>query len=153
MKFTHSVWSGRNGWPCGDEQEARPEERRDEPEQAGHLEPDVAHQVVVEGAAQLDRLDDRREVVVGQDHHRGLLGDLRAGDAHRDADVGLLQGRRVVHAVAGHRDDVALALEDVDEVDLVLRRDAGDDADVVDLASDRRVVHRGELGAGDRPAP
>ena len=31
-------------------------------------------------------------------------------------------------------DDVALALEDVDEADLVLGRDAGDDADVVDLA-------------------
>ena len=30
-------------------------------------------------------------------------------------------------------DDVALALEDVDEADLLLGRDAGDDADVVDL--------------------
>ena len=54
------------------------EERRDEPEQAGHLEPDVADEVVVQGAAQLDRLDDRREVVVGEDHHRGLLRDLGA---------------------------------------------------------------------------
>ena len=63
------------------------------PNSAGHLEPDVADEVVVQRAAELDRLDDRREVVVGEDHHRGLLGDLGAGDAHRDADVGALEGR------------------------------------------------------------
>ena len=45
-----------------------------------------------------------------------------------------------------------LRLEDVDEVDLVLRRDAGDDADAVDLAAQRVVVHGGELGARDRAA-
>ena len=31
--------------------------------------------------------------------------------AHRDADVGLRERRRVVHPVAGHRDDAALGLE------------------------------------------
>ena len=101
-----------------------------------------------------DRLDDRREVVVGEDHRGGLLRDLRAGDAHGDADVGALQRRRVVHAVAGHRDDVALALEHVDEAHLVLGRDARDHADAVDLALERLVVaHRRPLGAGDRAAP
>ena len=109
-----------------------PEERADEPEEARHLEADVAHQVVVQGAALLDGLDDGREVVVGQDHHRGLLGDLGAGDAHGHADVGHLERRRVVHAVAGHGHDVALAAEDLHQADLVLGRDPGDDADVVD---------------------
>ena len=111
-----------------------PRNVRDEPEQAGHLEADVAHQVVVQRPALLHGAHDRREVVVGQDHHRGLLGDLGAGDAHGDADVGRLEGRRVVHAVAGHRDDMALAPQDLDEADLVLGRDPGDDPDVVDLA-------------------
>ena len=39
-------------------------------------------------AAFLDRGDDRREVVVGEDHVGRFLGDVGAGDAHRDADVG-----------------------------------------------------------------
>ena len=76
------------------------------------------------------------------------LRDLRAGDAHRDADVGLLEGRRVVHAVAGHGDDMALLAQDVHEVDLVLGGDAGEDADAVDLAHGLVVAQGAEVGAG-----
>ena len=68
--------------------------------------------------------DDRGEVVVGEDHVRRLLGDVGAGDAHRDADVRRLQRGRVVDAVAGHRDDPAVGLQRVDDPQLVLRRDA-----------------------------
>ena len=39
-------------------------------------------------------------------------------------------------------DDVALLPQDVHEVDLVLGRDAGDDADPVDLAHRLVVAHR-----------
>ena len=52
--------------------------------------------------------------------------------AHRDPDVGLLQRGRVVDAVAGHGDDLALAAEHVHQADLVLRGDAGDHADIGD---------------------
>ena len=135
-----------------DVEDARSQERADEAEQARHLEADVAQEVVVQRATALDGLHDRREVVVGQDHHRGLLRDLGPGDPHRHADVGALQRGRVVHAVARHRDDVALAAEDVDEVDLVLRRDARDDADLVDPLVGLFVAPRRELGTGDRAA-
>ena len=138
--------------PAQDVEERRPEERRDVPEQARHLEADEPQQVVVDGAPEADRLHDRRVVVVREDHDGGLLGDLRPGDPHRDADVGLLERRRVVHAVAGHPDDMALLAQDVHEVDLVLGGDAGDDADPVDLAHRLVVAHRAELGAGDRAA-
>ena len=77
--------------------------------QRDQLEADVLHEVVVDRPAALDRGDDRGEVVVGEDHVPGFLRDLGAGDAHRDADVGALERRSVVDAVAGHRDDVALA--------------------------------------------
>ena len=40
-------------------------------------------------------------------------------------------------------------LEHVHQVDLVLRRDAGDDADVIDGRGDLGVAHGPELGAGD----
>ena len=36
------------------------------------------------------------------------------------------------------------------KADLVLRRDAGDHADVVDLVAELLITHRGELGSGDR---
>ena len=42
--------------------------------------------------------DDRVEAVVGQHHVGRLLGDVGAGDAHRDADVGRLQRWRVADA-------------------------------------------------------
>src|SRR5512142_16486 len=51
----------------------------------------------------------RSFVGVEVDHVAGLLGRLGAA-VHGDADVGLRQGRRVVGAVAGHRDQLALGL-------------------------------------------
>ena len=80
------------------------------------------------------------------------LDDVGAGDAHRHADVRLLERRRVVDAVAGHRRRRARALEHLDQPHLVLRSDAGDDADVVDLLAGLLVAHGRELGAGDRSA-
>ena len=137
---------------AGDAEDPGHQEDRDVGHQGGHLEPEVLHQVVVERAAVGDRADDGGEVVVGEDHHRGLLGDLGAGDPHRDADVRSLQRRGVVHAVAGHRDDVALSLQQLDQPDLVLGRDPGDHADLGQLLEQLVVAHRGELGAGDRAA-
>jgi len=61
---------------------------------------DELFHVVVDGASFLDGGDDRREVVVGEHHLRGGLGDRRAR-AHRDADLGLLQRRRVVDTIPG----------------------------------------------------
>ena len=96
--------------------------------------------------------DDGGEVVVGQDHHRRVLGHFGAGDAHRDADVGLLERRCVVHSVTGHGDDVGLPLQRADQADLVLRRHAGNDADVVEFGDQLLVAHGGELRARQRLA-
>jgi hypothetical protein len=68
---------------------------------------------------------DGGEVVVGQDHLGRFFGDVGAGDAHGDADVGRLERGGVVHAVAGHGHDVAVGLEGVDDAELVLGRDRG----------------------------
>ena len=107
---------------------------------------DVEHELAdvgVDRAALLDRVDDRGEVVIGQDHVRGLLGHVRARDAHGDADVGLLEGGGVVDAVAGDRDDLAHALQDLDDAQLLLRGHARED----DLALEGfpQVVVRGLL--------
>jgi hypothetical protein len=95
--------------------------------------------------------DDRGEVIVGEDHHGGLFGHVGPGDAHRHADVGRLQGRCIVHAIAGHCHDMALILQDLDESHLVLRRDTSDDADLVDLSHRFLVAQGGKVRAGHRP--
>ena len=91
--------------------------------------------------ADLDDLDQLRRVRVEVDHVARLAGGLRAG-VHRHADVGLSERRRVVGAVAGHRDQPALALLVADQLELALRRGLGEE--VVDA----RLV--GDLGGGER---
>ena len=88
---------------------------------------------------------DGGEVVVGEHHPRRLLGDVGAGLAHRHADRRLLEGRGVVHSVAGHRDDLAPRLERPDDPQLVLGRDPGEDRDRADRRLQLRVVQRLDL--------
>ena len=65
--------------------------------------------------------DDRK---AGRGQHEVGGGARRVGrPADRNADIGLLQGRGVVHAVAGHADDVAGALQRLDNLELVLGED------------------------------
>ena len=98
-----------------------------------------------------DGRDDAGEVVVGEHHVGRLLGHVGAGDAHGHADVGPLERRRVVDAVAGHRHDVAARLEGVDDLHLVLRRDAAED---VHLVHDRPPApRRSSCRARRRSAP
>ena len=131
----------------------RAEERRDGDDQhLGHVarqqEQDDLAQVVEDGAAFSDGFDDGREVVVGEHHVGGLARDVGAHEPHRHADVGALEGRCVVDAVAGHRDDLAVALERVDDAQLVLGVHARVDADVLDLSGELVVGHLLELDAG-----
>ncbi len=58
----------------------------------------------------------------------GILADLGTGDAHRDADIRLLQRRRIIDTVSGHRDQFALTLPCFDDADLMLRCDTRIDA-------------------------
>ena len=92
-----------------------------------------------------DGLLDGGEVVVGQDHVRGALGDVGAGDAHGDADVGSLEGRGVVDAVSGHGDDVSVGLEGLDDLNLVLGRDASEDVRGVDFLLESLFVEGVDL--------
>jgi hypothetical protein len=108
--------------------------------------------VGVDPPARLDRGDDRREVVVDEDHRRRLAGDVGPRATHRDADVGRAQRRRVVDAVAGHRDDVALLLQGVGDPQLRLGRAAGEDQLPPPVQEDAEILvaHPRELLAADR---
>ena len=69
--------------------------------------------VVVDTTARFDGPDDRGEIVVDKDHHRGFACDIGARASHRHPDIGLPQGRRIVGAVAGHCDDMPRFLQSV----------------------------------------
>ena len=72
-------------------------------------------------------------------HDRGRGARRVGGAGDREAAIGFLQRRRVVHAVAGHADDVAMLLQHVDDVEFVLRKHLGKTVGVLDRLGDRRV--------------
>ena len=78
-------------------------------------------------AALGDHLGEHGEVVVEQ-HEAGHRPGRGAAGAHGHADVGLLEGERVVDAVAGHGHDVAAGLQGVDHGPLLLGRDPAEHA-------------------------
>ena len=63
-----------------------------------------------------------------------------------------LQRRRVVDAVAGHRDDFAVRLQRVDDAQLLLRHDAREHVGHVDPLRELGVGQLRELGAGQHGA-
>ena len=75
--------------------------------------------------ADRDDLDQLGRVAVEVDHVAGFLGRLRAR-VHRQPDVGLRQRRRVVGAVAHHRDEFAVGLLLAQIGELLLGRRLGD---------------------------
>jgi hypothetical protein len=93
------------------------------------------------------RLSSMQARMPGYGEHQpgGRLGDIRCA-GNRDAHLRLPQRRRVVGTVAAHADGVALALEGLDQVEFVLRQDAGIDGIVM------RPCLLGDLaGRADRP--
>ena len=105
--------------------------------------------VVVNTATLFAGTDDGGEVIVGKHHVGDVLGNVGAGDAHTHADVGALDGRGVVDAVARHGDDLVTRLPSLDDTGLVLGLDAGVHAVVLDVCIELLVTHAIEVGTGD----
>ena len=87
-------------------------------------------------ARQRDRRGDAAQVAAHQRDVAGLDRDVGAG-ADRDADVGLRERRRVVDAVADHRDDLPGGLPALDLRDFALGQHARDDRVDAGLPRDR----------------
>ena len=121
----------------GGQRQGHAQQRRDEDDEhlrqpARQSVPEERADVGVDAPTLPDRDQERLEVVVDQHQVGGLSGHLGAAAAHRHPDVGAPEGRCVVDAVAGHRDDVPVRLPGVDDVDLLLRPGAGVDVDRLD---------------------
>jgi len=63
---------------------------------------DKSLHVCVDGSALSDCSDYGVEVVIREDHDWSLFGDFSSCNAHCNSNVGLLQGRGVVHSVPSH---------------------------------------------------
>ncbi len=105
--------------------------------------------LLIDGAPLLDRRRDRGEVVVGQYHLGRLLRDLGALDPHGDADVGFLERRCVVNAVACQGHDLLIRLDRLDKTELVLGARPREHVDVADPFLQRGRVHFRDFGTGD----
>ena len=88
---------------------------------------DETADIAEDDATLADRHHDGGKGIVEQDHGGGFARHIGAAQSHGDADIGLAQRRRVVDAVAGHRDDFAGGLIGPHEFELFRRADAGED--------------------------
>ena len=131
IRFTQRICvgsTGRRGSAVLEREEQHREQHDQRLAEVGRQhEGDRLLDVVEDVPALLDGGLDAREVVVGEHDVGGLTRGGGAGLAHRDADVGLLERRRVVDPVAGHRDHVSARLQRPHEAQLVLGRDARED--------------------------
>ena len=59
-------------------------------------------------ALPLNSLDNCGEVVIGEDHVRGLLGDFSASDTHGDTNMGLLESWCIIDTITSHCNDFTL---------------------------------------------
>lgn len=106
--------------------------------------------VVVDRAAFLYCGRDRGEVVVREDHLRGLLGHLGAFDAHGDAYVSLFQSWRVVYTVTRHCHDLLVRLDGFHQAELMFRACTSEYVDVAYFLLQRCGAHLFDLGPGER---
>lgn len=67
-------------------------------------------EVVEDKTTLLYSANDRREIVVQQDHIGGLFRHGTAHDAHSNTDIRLLQRGRIVHTVTRYSHDVSNTL-------------------------------------------
>ena len=91
-----------------------------------HLKADVQTDLLIGAPAKFDRMDESPEVVVCEDHLGCLFRYLRPR-THRHTDIGLFECGCIVHRIPSHRHHHSLALHQLDQAQLVLRRDTPKD--------------------------
>ncbi len=97
--------------------------------------------LAVDHPALFHRCHDADVIIIGQNHVRGAFGHIGAGDAHRHADIGALDRRGIVDAVAGHGDHFVIRAQGIDNAHLVLGRNPGKDIGRFHLFRQGAIVH------------
>ena len=85
-----------------------------------------------------------------ENHVRRFFGDVVAAQSHGDADVGFLERRGVVDAVAGDGDDLAHLFQLRDDAQLMFGGDAGENRFALGKNGAQLCVgHFGNFRAGE----
>ena len=61
-----------------------------------------------DGSSFFNGLDNGSEVIIGEDHIRGFLGDFGTVDTHSNTNMSLLQSGSIIDTITGHSDDLVL---------------------------------------------
>ncbi len=138
----HRICSGSSGWPKPYRVAMRMKPRNATWVEMRKIRPFWTLSTMRRPSAQ--SVHQGRERVVAEDEVGGLLGDPGPGP-HGDGDVGAMQGRRVVDAVAGDRHGPAGGPGDADQPLLLLRRRSGHDLESPELGGQAVIVPPGEL--------
>ena len=136
----------RHGELPRQEGEGEVEDRRQEDQKAGvdglrQVQTSEAVDVARDPPALADGARQHRELVAQQDDVGDALRDLAAG-AHRDRELGLLEGGDVVDAVTDHRREAPALAEGADERLLLLRGDPAEDGVALGGVGEPAVVGR-----------
>ena len=143
-RLIHRICAGNSG--SGESEEGTDEHDGDLGRAAGEAVEQESANIGIDPSPFLRRGHYGGEVVVGEHQIGGLTGDFGAAPAHGDADIGAAQGRSVVHAVPGHRDNVAARPASFDDVELLLGRGAGEDGFVTRSVPAERQSTTSRLG-------
>jgi hypothetical protein len=154
------VWGGRErkrGGRLTDPEDLHRIERGLEPERGadqdereagcagGELEGEEVLDVVEDGFALFDGVEDGREIVVGQNHVRCFLGNVSAVHSHGDANIGLFERWRIVDPVSRHGDNIAAGLKGSDDLQLVIWVGSCEDGSVVHCSCEVLFGHGVDL--------
>src|SRR5215831_5050135 len=82
---------------------------------------DSLAEVVVDAPAQFYCSHKGSKIIIQQDNRCSLTRHVGAAAAHGNADVRRFERRRIVDAVAGHRDDLSPVLQEIDNPKLLVR--------------------------------
>ena len=101
--------------------------------------------IVIDGPAFLDRMDDRGKIVIHQHHLGGFLCHFRPIAPHGHTHVGPLQRRCVVDPVTGHCHHIPQLLQGVDQSQLMFGGDPGIDIHLPHNFEQSRFIHVFEI--------
>ena len=99
-------------------------------------------QVGINQAATLNSDEEGLEVVVGKNDGTGFLRNIGTS-THGNTNIGLLQGRGVVHTISSDGNGVSTSLHLLNNLEFVFRRSAGKDD--ITMAESPLPLGRGEL--------
>ena len=116
----------------------------------GKQELDRFTDVVVNTSSLCYGCNDRRKVVIRQDHIRHGFRDIRAGDSHPDTDICLFDRRCIIHTVPGHGSHAVKGLPGFDDTYLVFRLHSGVHRIITDILRKGGIIDRIQLRPGNR---